>query len=57
MMNIPKIDLHGKSFGEMIRDLEINGELGHFKIVVYFKLKIQMVACSLEPVIFGLRQA
>ena len=30
-MNIPKIDLHGKSFGEMIRDLEINGELGHFK--------------------------
>lgn len=38
-MNIPEIDLHGKSFGEMIRDLEIGGKLGHFKNCGLFQTK------------------
>lgn len=38
-MNIPGIDLHGKSFGEMIRDLEVSGKLGHFKNCGLFQVK------------------
>lgn len=30
-MDFSKMDLQGKSLGELIRNLEINGELGHFK--------------------------
>lgn len=38
-MRIPKLDLQGKSFGEMIRDLEISGKLGHFKNCGLFQAK------------------
>lgn len=30
-MDFSNMDLHGKSFGEIVHDLEINSKLGHFK--------------------------
>ncbi|SHI18790.1 hypothetical protein SAMN02745823_03166 [Sporobacter termitidis DSM 10068] len=38
-MNFPEKDLHGKSFGEMICDLEMDGKLGHFKNCGLFQAK------------------
>lgn len=39
VMSIPKMNLPGKFFGEMIRELETNGKLGHFKNCGLFQTK------------------